>query len=65
MGIYPFYKFRCLICETTQETLNVSLMKPIKTFHQSIKRGFDTENDELNYELDIVGINYSACVSNP
>lgn len=45
-----------MIWETTQETPNVSLMKPIKTF---LKRGFDFESDEL----DIVRVNYSACVS--
>lgn len=49
-------KFRFLIWETTQETPNVSLMKPIKTF---LKRGFDFESDEL----DIVRVYYSACVS--
>ena len=40
----------------------MSVMKAIKTFHQSLKRGFDTETAELNTELDIVRINYSACV---
>lgn len=38
-------------------------MKPIKTFHQSLRRGFDRETDELNYESDIVRENYSVCVS--
>lgn len=49
-----------MILETTRETPNVSLMKPIKTFHQSLKTGFDIEANELNYELDIVWVNYSA-----
>lgn len=56
-------KFSFWICETTQETKNVPLMKPIKTFHQSLRRGFDRETDELNYESDIVRVNYSVCVS--
>lgn len=38
-------------------------MKPIKTEHQSLRRGFDTKSDELNYELVIVRENYSACDS--
>lgn len=63
MGIYPFYKFSFLIWETAQETVNGSLMKPIKTFHQSLKRGFDTETDELKYESDIVRADYSVSVS--
>lgn len=64
MGIYPFYpSLAFLIWQTTQETLNVPLMKAIKTFHQSLKRGFDTETDELNYEFDIVRVDYSICVS--
>lgn len=50
VGIYPLYKFSLFIRKTTQEISNVSLMKPIKTFHQSLRRGFDTETDELNYE---------------
>lgn len=37
-------------------------MKPIKTFHQSLKTGFDIEANELNYELDIVWVNYSAAL---
>lgn len=41
----------------------MSVIKPIKTFHQSLKSGFDTERDDLNYELDIVRVNYSACAS--
>lgn len=52
-------KFSILIWETTQETPNVSLMRPIKTSHQSLQRGLDTETDEL----DIVRGNYSTCVS--
>lgn len=63
VGIYAFYKFSFFIWETTRETSNVSLMKPIKTFHQSLTRGFDTKKDELNYELDIVRVNNSACLS--
>lgn len=38
-------------------------MKPIKTFHQSLTQGFDTQADELNYQSDIMRINYSACLS--
>lgn len=53
-----------LIGETTQETPNVPLMKPIKTFHQSLRQGFDTEDRELNYRSDTLKINY-VCVSNP
>lgn len=53
-----------LIGETTQETPNVPLMKPIKTFHQSLRQGFDTEDHELNYQSDTLKINY-VCVSNP
>lgn len=37
----------------------MSLMRPIKTSHQSLQRGLDTETDEL----DIVRGNYSTCVS--
>lgn len=53
-----------IIGETTQETPNVPLMKPIKTFHQSLRQGFDTEDRELNYRSDSLKIN-CACVSNP
>lgn len=52
-----------LIRETTQETPNVPLMKPIKTFHQSLTQGFDTQADELNYQSNIMRINYTACLS--
>lgn len=52
-----------MIRETTQETPNVPLMKPIKTFHQSLTQGFDTQADALNYQSDIMRINYSAYLS--
>lgn len=61
MGIYPFYKFSFLVWETTQETLNVSVMRPIKTFHQSLRIGFDTDTTESNYELDIVRLIKGSC----
>lgn len=47
-----------LIAETTQETPNVPLMKPIKTFHQSVRQGFDMEDHDLNYRSNSLKINY-------
>lgn len=45
----------------TQERPKVSVMKPIKTFHQSLKRGFDIKTVALNCAV-YGSLNYSSCV---